>query len=210
MYSPSNVNGPSRIYAQSNPRVHDQPLACLPLPVTARVRSTAPSASDFPTREKYPEPTRYYHYAITDTTPPSWKSCFCAPFIQVSLIEILVAALQSVFCIIYLVTGQAILRATHHDGYDVSMSSSVKVGAMGGATMTLPAILLCVYRREGLVFALWSIAVDTLIGTMAGPIGTTILQQHLHQQLLHPLHAARAGAFGAVIISTSLHLLKKF
>ena len=76
--------------------------------------------------------------------------------------------------------------------------------------MTLPAIVLCVYRREGLVFALWSVAVDVLIGAMAGPIGVAILAQHIHEELLDPLHAARAGAFGAFIISAGLHILTKF
>jgi hypothetical protein len=195
------------MYEHSRTHAH-LPSVYLPIPVTAHVKSTS-SLSEFGSREK-PHDTefpRQYRYAITDI---AMGPRTCSPFIGVPLVEIIIAALQSIFCFLYLITGQAILRAAHLDGYTASISSSVKVGAMGGVAMTLPAILLRVYRREGLVFALWSIAVDTLIGAMAGPIGVAILAQRLHEELLDPLHAARAGALGASIISAGLHILRKF
>jgi hypothetical protein len=202
MYAPSNVYGPSRT---SIPHTHHS-SGSLPFPATAHVKSVASDSE----KSHAPNSTRYYYYTITDTTPSRFScSCFHSTFIEAPLIEILVATLQTIFCFLYIITGQAILHAAHHSGYNVSVSSSVKVGAVGGVAMTFPAILLCVYRREGIVFTLWSIAVDVLIGAMAGPIGVAILQSRLHEQILDSPHAARAGALGAVIISSSLHLLKK-
>ena len=205
------------MYDYSYSRSHQPYGYPLPYPITAHVKSSS-SPPDIPFRsEKHHAPTppqqTYYHYAITDiptTAPHIATSRLCAPFVGVSLIEIAVAVLQTIFCFLYIITGQAILRAAHLEGYEAPISSSVKIGAMGGVALTLPAIFFCIHRRHGFVFAMWSIAVDILIGAMAGPIGIAILAHRLREKLLDPLHAARAGALGACIISTSLHVLRRY
>lgn len=132
-----------------------------------------------------------------------------ASFAAVSIAEFIVAILQALFCLFYLVSGHAILRAAHLSGYAEPISSSAKVGAVGGLVMTLPAILLCIFRRKGLIFIVWSIAVDTTLGAMAGALGVAMLKNRLHGEMLDPLHAASAGALGAVIISSGVQLMKK-
>lgn len=124
------------------------------------------------------------------------------------MVEIILAGLQSLFCFLYLITGHAILRATHHDGYDAPISSSVRVGALGGLIVTLPAIILCVCRRKGPVFLLLSLCIDTLIGAMAGAFGALVLNPRLSGHMLDALHASRAGALGAVIFSFALVFLR--
>jgi hypothetical protein len=158
---------------------------------------------------KSPRPLLYSndkHSATPFTTRPPTGSV--TPFLAVSIADILIAALQALFCLMYIITGHAILRAAHHDGYAAPISSSAVAGALGGAIFTVPAILLCLCRRKGLIFVLWSIAVDTTIGALTGSVGVLILKSHIHGEILNPLHAARAGALGAVIFSITLHVLK--
>jgi hypothetical protein len=183
----------------------------LPAPVAAHFKSSGASpffAEKYYTRPQRPFSTRPGFYNTSPSYDPDDKASRLARPFVVSITDIFIAALQALSCLLYLVTGHAILRAAHH-GYAAPISSSAVAGALGGAVFTVPAILLCACRREGLLFVLLYVAVETTIGALAGSVGVTILKSHIHGELLNPLHAARAGALGAVILNVSLQVLNK-
>lgn len=102
------------------------------------------------------------------------------------------------------------LKAAHFDGFTTSLSSSAKIGAMGGLVITIPALVLCRFRGKGLLYFVFCVAVDTVFGAAAGPLGLAILQGKLGQAVtLDPAHAAQAGALGAVVISSGMNLLAR-
>jgi hypothetical protein len=127
-----------------------------------------------------------------------------------ALTQVLLAVSQSIFCLIYIMLGQAILTGAHFEGFTASLSSSAKIGAMGGLVITIPALVLCHFRGKGLLYFVFCVAMDTAFGAVAGPLGLAILQGSLGQEvMLDPTHAAQAGAVGAVVISTGMNLLAR-
>lgn len=161
----------------------------------------------------FDDPYRWYHQALHEDPPAKPKSLTATlidPFKTMALTQLLLAVFQSIFCLIYIILGQAILKATHSDGFTASLSSSAKIGAMGGLVITLPALVLCRFRGKGLLYFVFCVAVDTVFGAISGPLGLAILSGKLGQAAtLDPAHAAQAGALGAVVISSAMNLLAR-
>jgi len=172
-----------------------------------------------PTTVAMPSQTLTDKDIIPERRPPSRISYRPRPahhsWIVSNKILSLVIALPSptILSIIYMVVGHAILRAARsHSSYElVALSSSAKAGAVGGAILTLPIILLlyavqhmcmdssndssdssgpddffddesdagdkAVWRRLRRVLACVLLgAMAMFIGTMASPIGVSILK----------------------------------
>jgi len=169
-----------------------------------------------PTTVAMPSQTLTTKNIVTERQPPSRMSYQARPahhsWIASNKILSLVIALPSptILSIIYMVVGHAILRAAQsHSSYElVPLSFSVKAGAVGGAILTIPFILLlyavqhmcmdpsndssdssgpddffddesdvgnqAVWRRVLACVILGAMAV--FIGTMASPIGVSILE----------------------------------
>jgi hypothetical protein len=161
----------------------------------------------------FDDPYRWYHQALREdppTKPKSLTASLVAPFKTMALTQLLLAVSQSIFCLIYIILGQALLKAAHFDGFTASISSSAKIGAIGGLIVTIPALVLCRFRGKGLLYFVFCVAVDTVFGATAGPLGLAILQGRLGQAVtLDPAHAAQAGALGAVVISSAMNLLAR-
>lgn len=119
---------------------------------------------------------------------------------------------------LYVLTGQAILRASHLDGYDFSLETGMQIGAAGAAILT-PAVILfnmatsvcfppeddgfgnrryvsCPERTCANIFELVK---GTAFGAAAGAVGSAVLRLHGHT-MMDPLHAARAGALGGAVL----------
>lgn len=113
-----------------------------------------------------------------------------------------------------LIVGHAILRATHHAGYDLPLNGSMKIGAVGGVVggIALSLALSCLGRGGdddddekpkafSVIRSIISVPTSTVFGAVAGALGSVILAKHgLRDEILNPSHAASAGALGGVIL----------
>lgn len=126
--------------------------------------------------------------------------------------------------LVTMVVGHAILRATSLPGYDPSVATSVRIGAVGGCIMAIPSGVIqilyalipvaiwkkvdpesgkSIYARRSLSFLLlagvlslgWCVA----LGAAIGAIGAAIFEA-THKSGLDVVHAAKAGALGGTIL----------
>ncbi|KDQ54685.1 hypothetical protein JAAARDRAFT_80268 [Jaapia argillacea MUCL 33604] len=151
----------------------------------------------------YPHPSRRTHTG-TDVDATSTTEASCASCTRGIFVKILQMALITLESVVYIVVGHAILRITSHKGYDSTLYSSVKVGALGVSVWIIPSLLfdwvsralklkpLPPWRRgDGLSFK-WCLCA----------MGAGLVKRHHVHNALDPLHAARAGALGGVVVGS--------
>ncbi|KAF9243524.1 hypothetical protein BU15DRAFT_59893 [Melanogaster broomeanus] len=126
------------------------------------------------------------------------------------LIIALIASIGALSGFLSIIIGHSILRATHHAGYDVPLSSSMKVGAEGGAIVTL-AFITCLplwlqlgyqeNKMQRAILRLINAAFSVAMSAASCALGVVLLHRHAPQVLtLSITHATRAGALGAAIL----------
>ncbi|KAH7884340.1 hypothetical protein F5I97DRAFT_1441006 [Phlebopus sp. FC_14] len=114
------------------------------------------------------------------------------------------------------VAGHALLRATHHSGYDAPLSSSMKLGAVGGAVvigLVIVVLAVSILSKTTLPQENWSNRwpnpltpllyglVAIAVGAASCAVGIAIMREHSQGvQQLDTVHAVRAGALGAAIL----------
>ncbi|KIK64103.1 hypothetical protein GYMLUDRAFT_40351 [Collybiopsis luxurians FD-317 M1] len=131
--------------------------------------------------------------------------------------------------VIYLIVGHTILRAAGHSAYEFpTLSSSAEAGAVGGAVLTLPIISLLFAIQQmsiglsnphsgpddffddesdagtevlwrGLLAYILVVIIAVFVGTIAGPIGVSILKSSSSGPLLSASQGAIAGVVGGSI-----------
>ena len=123
------------------------------------------------------------------------------------------AACLAFSCVLFLITGHAILRLTDLVIYnDISINSSMQVGAAGGAIL-LPALLVVAAIEDCLMGEYMqrsftdSVTLNTLrlgrstaAGAAAGWAGSKVLLSHGYT-VMDPWHAGWSGAVGGTILS---------
>ncbi|KAF6751066.1 hypothetical protein DFP72DRAFT_498158 [Ephemerocybe angulata] len=108
---------------------------------------------------------------------------------------------------IFMLIGNAILRAAHLPGYTGNPEAAA-VGAVGGifAVICIGIVFSsCVPQTEmteqGPQHAWYfRMAATVLAGTVTGPIGCSIMRRHMDLKGLDVLHATRAGAVGGAVM----------
>ncbi|KAF9243527.1 hypothetical protein BU15DRAFT_72192 [Melanogaster broomeanus] len=123
-----------------------------------------------------------------------------------------------------LLIGHAILKAARCSDYEASILSSMEAGALGGISVIGPIILLAAFLVAmagnanfhrfipGHVALLLEIAIIVAVSTAACPVGVVVVRHMQFSQgpPLGPLHAARAGALGASILTVPLLSIAAF
>ncbi|KDQ60458.1 hypothetical protein JAAARDRAFT_607162 [Jaapia argillacea MUCL 33604] len=206
----------------------------LPLPVTAsHPHSTRSSIASDPTLV-------HSHH---DASPPTQPAARRTDLKRATMGELFTAAgtlflLIWVLCariivymgfhvladMLYVLTGHAILRATH-SGYSVPLVSSMKAGAVGGAVFGVPILLLELLIRRlisggaderknaaggsqgtksNTLSSIDRLGRATAEGAIVAVVGVCILRNAGVDGMLDNLHAARAGALGGVVLNAAL------
>jgi len=143
-------------------------------------------------------------------------SCCAIPALV--LLVAIAAGLSTLQGFLFLITGHAILRLTDLAEYsEYSVRSSMLVGAVGGAIM-FPAILVfrgiaedClgvrdqVQRASGcsVIRSMLNLGIATALGAAAGAVGSKVLLPRGFS-VIDPVHAARAGALGGVVLGPGI------
>ncbi|KAH7886634.1 hypothetical protein F5I97DRAFT_1022256 [Phlebopus sp. FC_14] len=134
---------------------------------------------------------------------------------------ILAVALGTFSGFLSMIIGQSVLRAANYSGYDVPLSSSMKIGAAGGAVV--PGISILIIALASNVCGLWhywevdglrhvtkigGVVVGVALNAAAGAAGAGLMNTYQPGlDCLDSVHAARAGALGATIVSSPAVLL---